>query len=76
MAYRGQQGPVAKAEKDDLYQRSQETGKLGFKIPIKYFIHKYQSVEVVKTAKLQQKLYSYFRINKSIHGKSDFFKLK
>jgi hypothetical protein len=76
MANRCLQGPVAKAKKEDPCQRSQKTGKLGFKIPIKYFIYKYQSVEVVKTAKFQQELCSYFRINRSIHGKSDFFKLK
>ena len=56
MANGGQQGPFVKAEKDDLYQRSQETGKLGFKIPIKYFIDKYQSVEVVKNSETSAKV--------------------
>ena len=55
MASRDQQGPFVKAEKDDLYQRSQETGQLGFKIAMKKFIHKYQSVEMVKSGKTSAK---------------------
>ena len=52
MTNRGLQRPFVKAEKDDLYQRSQETDFTGFEIAIKYFIYKYQSVEVVKNGEI------------------------